>query len=299
MNSARSKISVCICTYNRSALLAGALEALAAQTRAPDELLVVDNNSTDTTRSVADSYKAKLPLRYLFEPKQGLSNARNCALSAFSGDFLIFFDDDVRLSPTCLEAYAAAFATYPEAGYFGGRIEPRWSGPAPSWVREPPLPLLDGLLVWHDMGRETRPFADEDSGPFGANLALAASLIAKVGPFNADLGCKGGARGRGEETDWITRARHQGARGIYVGTALCHHIVDPARLTLARIFDYGVESGAAHRVLAGARGGSVWRFAGFALRGVAQLLRGRGDGFRQCVINMGIEYDALRHGAAN
>ena len=288
-------LSVCVCTYNRAESLRAMLESIKEQRGAPPfELIVVDNNSTDHTREVVQGFST-LPVRYARETRQGLSHARNCALREFRGDYLLFLDDDVRLAPECCSAYRNAIAAFPQADCFGGRILPDWKGTPPAWVGER-LPLLDGLLVWLDLGEATRPFAEDEAGPFGASFALSRRLIASVGEFHAELGCKGEGRGRGEETEWFGRAMQLGAQRIYVGDALCYHRVDPARLSLARLFEYGVESGIAHRHIAGEdRDGSLFRLLGFALRGVLQLAKGRGDRFRQCVINMGIEYDALRH----
>src|SRR5579872_886035 len=75
-------ITVIICTYNRCRILVKALESVAASVM-PNavewEVLVVDNNSTDQTREIADEFCRQYPgrFRYVFEPQQGLSNARN------------------------------------------------------------------------------------------------------------------------------------------------------------------------------------------------------------------------------
>lgn len=271
------------------------LESLEAQRfQGAYEVLVIDNCSSDDTQSVANSFHA-LPIRYFFEPKQGLSHARNRALAEFVGTRLLFIDDDIRLEPGFLAAYADAFEAFPQAGYFGGRIIPDWPGAVPSWAQSK-LSLIDGLLGWIDLGFDTRPFEQHESTPFGANFAISRTLMERIGVFDAELGCKGGRLGRGEETDWFLRARKAGGHGVYVGGALAHHWIDPERLHLRRLFDYGVESGAAHRLIIGnERRGSALRMAGFGLRGIGQLIKGRGDRFRQCIINMGIEYDALRH----
>ncbi len=289
----RPALSIAICTFNRAELLRGALQSLEAQNIDRGcEIIVVDNNSTDHTREVVESFSG-LPVRYVFEDQQGLSHARNRALVEFRGDHLLFLDDDIRLAPNCVERYRNAIAAFAEFDFFGGRILPDWQGAAPHWAS--PLPLIDGLLVWLDLGESVAPFTSNEN-PFGASFAVSRRLINDVGAFTTRLGCVGTRRGRGEETEWFARARKSRARGLYVGDAVCTHLVDPQRLGLRQLFDYGVESGAAHRIIAGATGrGSLRRLSTFAVRGAAQLLRGRGDRFRQCVINMGIEYDALRH----
>src|SRR5258705_7046279 len=78
-------VSVVICTYNRCSLLVRALESLQHQEPADlsYEVLVVDNNSTDETRDITQRFIEKNPrkFRYIFEPKQGLSYARNAGIA--------------------------------------------------------------------------------------------------------------------------------------------------------------------------------------------------------------------------
>jgi len=71
-------VSVILCTWNRAALLEGALEALTAQEEAPPhEVIVLDNKSTDGTREVVRRFAASHPqVRYAFEPRQGLAHSR-------------------------------------------------------------------------------------------------------------------------------------------------------------------------------------------------------------------------------
>ena len=101
-------VSVIVCTYNRSSVLADTLESF-LHLRVPEgvgwELLVVDNNSKDQTREVVEGFAGRLPLRYLFEPRQGKTCALNLALKEAKGDLLLFTDDDVRLDPGWLASF--------------------------------------------------------------------------------------------------------------------------------------------------------------------------------------------------
>ena len=97
-------ITIAICTYDRARNLRDTLESLHQMTvpvGAEPEVIVVDNNSTDDTESFVEALAARnsLSLRYLFEPKQGLSHARNCAVHAARGTYIIWTDDDVRVDP--------------------------------------------------------------------------------------------------------------------------------------------------------------------------------------------------------
>jgi glucosyl-dolichyl phosphate glucuronosyltransferase len=286
-------ISLCICTYNRSDSLRQTLECIRElrDLEKLSEILIVDNNSADATREVTAAFAAELPIRYVIEKSRGLSHARNRAIGEFQGDILLFTDDDVRLDKNWLSAYALAAAEFSAGEFFGGRILPYWEDGPPRWFKGERLALLDGLLVWYDHGTENRLYAHAEEPPFGASFAVRRSLLERMSQaFRIDLGCRGSSRGRGEETEFLKRCISAEARGVYVGEALCWHKVDRRRLALPALYWYGVESGRAHKIIAGsAKAGSFLKVPVHITRGVLQLCKGRGDRFRQCVINAGIE----------
>ena len=253
------------------------------------ELLLVDNNSSDATPRVAQEFADTLPLRYVFEPVQGLSAARNRALKEIRGDLLVFTDDDVVLERGWLAAYADAERNFFDADYFGGRILPLWKGNKPSWLVDSSMALISGLLVHYDLGEEARWLSSADPLPYGANFALRRDLTKRLEGFRLDLGVKGGSSGRGEEAEYLERARRSGAKGAYLGSAVCLHAQDSSRFRLGYLYRYGIEKGRAAALMGQASKGGVSKQFSFALRGMGQLLKGRGDRFRQCVINIGIQ----------
>jgi glycosyltransferase involved in cell wall biosynthesis len=120
-------ISICICTFNRKESLRRTLESLARQNNIETcEVLIVDNNCSDGTVEVVDSFRDRLPVRLVRESQQGLAHARNKAAAEFHGDTLLFTDDDVRFEAGWLTAYQDAVVIFPDADYFGGRILPDW-----------------------------------------------------------------------------------------------------------------------------------------------------------------------------
>jgi GT2 family glycosyltransferase len=254
------------------------------------EVLVVDNNCTDSTPNVVETFQNRLRVRRVTETRQGLAYARNRAATESLGDVLLFTDDDVRLGPGWLAAYQDAILRFPDAGYFGGRILPDWGQAKPRWLGDGPLPLIDGALVWFDHGVETRLFETTEPPPFGASFAIRRRLFEKIGLFRVDLGTGGKGLGRGEETEFLMRVRNAGTQGVYVGQALCFHAYDPTRLTLFALYQYGVSCGRSHNAIADRpRHGGCGTAAWFVVRGMVQMLKGRGDRFRQCIINAGIE----------
>ena len=131
-------ITLILCTYNRCRSLAQALESAAAL-RLPKpiewEVLVVDNNSSDQTRHVVEDFRRRYPgrFRYLFEPQQGLSYARNAGVRQAKGDILAFTDDDVTVEPTWLQNLTACLHDGEWAGA-GGRTVLAHPFSPPKWL---------------------------------------------------------------------------------------------------------------------------------------------------------------------
>lgn len=121
--------SVAVCTYNGAERVGKVLEYLYAQTGTEKfgwEVIVVNNNSSDQTQEVIQHYQSvwrgSVPLRYCFEPKQGLAFARQRAVEEARGKLIGFLDDD-NLPGTDWVAKAFAFAqSHPKAGAYGSCI---------------------------------------------------------------------------------------------------------------------------------------------------------------------------------
>jgi glycosyltransferase involved in cell wall biosynthesis len=292
-------VSVIVCTYNRSAVLADTLESF-LHLRVPEgvswELLVVDNNSKDRTREVVEGFAGRLPLRYLFEPRQGKTCALNLALRAAKGNLLLFTDDDVRLDPDWLAAFVEAAHAFPDAGWFGGRIIPWWPGGRPSWLRDECIPALSGYFGLYDLGAEPRRYAPADDPPAGAGMAARRGTFDRVGGYREDLGPRGERKGTNDDSELINRARAAGIPGAYAPAAVCSHLVPDDRLSLGWFIKYGIAKGENQVRAEGPAGppGSLWRLVSQAVRAVPQALRGRGDRVRICCLNVGMEWGRLR-----
>jgi len=116
------KVSVVIATLNRCRLLRRALESLTKQSRPPDEVIVVDNGSTDDTRAVCQEFSNVLPLVYVYEPNRGISRARNAGIRRATGDIFCFLDDDCVADGRWLEYMEDPFLRDPEIACVGGNI---------------------------------------------------------------------------------------------------------------------------------------------------------------------------------
>jgi glycosyltransferase involved in cell wall biosynthesis len=231
--------TVLICTYNRAYLLSETLDSIAASridlTRPLRwNVIVVDNNSSDDTRVVVESRARTypVPLLYLFEPRQGKSNALNTGLNATSAAVIAFTDDDVRVSEGWLEASCRPMLEDPTIDYTGGPVFPIWERPRPSWLDDDRSDLW-GTLAILDYGKDPFVFEEKRRVPLGANMAVRRALIDRIGGFDPSLGRTGNSLLGQEQAEFFCRSRAIGARGLYVPEMSLHHHVPAKRLTPA------------------------------------------------------------------
>jgi glycosyltransferase involved in cell wall biosynthesis len=230
-SSPRLDATVLICTYNRASHLGATLDTL-ARMEAPGltwDVLVVDNNSNDDTAAVVQSRVAgyPVPLRYLFEPRQGKSNALNTGMAATDADVIAFTDDDVKIPRDWLTRTMAALKTH-NCDYVGGRVTPWWEAAPPRW-----LPTTNGRL-WAaiallDYGPEPMRFGRRI--PLGVNMAVKKSVIDRVGEFNPRMGRTAGTLLGQEQREWFLRAHADGMVGYYAPDIVVEHWIPRDRLT--------------------------------------------------------------------
>ena len=229
--------TVLICTYNRCDRLAETLDGLARSRINPHRplawnVIVVDNNSTDATRETVESRIAAfpVPLVYLFEPKQGKSNALNTGLAVTDATIIVFTDDDVRVTPDWLDASCRALLEDSAIDYTGGPVLPIWERPSPRWLDMTRSDLW-GTLAILDYGPTSFVFEDRRRVPLGANMAARRSLVERVGGFDPTLGRNGKSLLGQEQAEFFCRSRAIGARGLYVPEMSLYHHVPATRLT--------------------------------------------------------------------
>jgi glycosyltransferase involved in cell wall biosynthesis len=113
--------SVVVVTKDRPHLIGELFEALTAQTLAPDEVVVVDNNSRSSYEDVFDAYRTRLPLRIFVEMTPGIPAARNRGMQESRNEIILFTDDDCVPQPRWLEKMVEPFYRDPHIGAVGGR----------------------------------------------------------------------------------------------------------------------------------------------------------------------------------
>jgi cellulose synthase/poly-beta-1,6-N-acetylglucosamine synthase-like glycosyltransferase len=117
-------ISVTIVTRNRAPLLKMALQSLVAQERKPDQVVVVDNASTDETREVALSFADRLRISVVSETRVGIPIARNTAIKHCTGDIVALLDDDCVADRRWLAEIEQPFLRDPHIAAVGGKLTP-------------------------------------------------------------------------------------------------------------------------------------------------------------------------------
>jgi glycosyltransferase involved in cell wall biosynthesis len=246
-------VTVAICTLNRAASLRRTLESLAAM-RLPDditwEVVVVNNGCTDDTDEVVQALMDRLPIRREFEPERGLSRARNRAVDAARGDYIIWTDDDVVVGRGWLAAYGEAFGRWPEAAVFGGPIIPRYTAPVPKWLSDSRTLIGEVVYSARDFGDEPVPLCRARI-PYGPNFAVR-TTEQRIFRYDIRLGHGPGQRRRAEEKDVIERILASGAAGYWVPLARVEHRVTREQQTVRYFADFCATTGEAEAHLTAA-----------------------------------------------
>ena len=193
-------LSITICTYNRIEYLKKCLKSVLDQTQGKKsiEINIIDNNSTDNTKSYISEIQKKYPeVNYYVEHKQGISFARNLSFEVCKGDYLAFVDDDAVINKNWLEALLNELKNQNENIIYGGPIYPNFESNPEDWI---------------DKDYFIRKFKDTDGflgtikskeGFSGGNMCIAKNLFLKSEKFNTEIGMTGGNLGLGEEPDFF------------------------------------------------------------------------------------------------
>jgi len=170
-----------ICTYNGARHLAKTIESLVDQSMPEEnyEIIIVDNCSTDSTKEVIDRFAKAKNIRYIYESTLGLSFARNAGWRNARGKYAAYLDDDGEASRTWLEKIVEAFESIkPRPGCIGGKVEPIWEAPRPSWLSDELLSFLT-IINWSDTPRFLHDLSQEFL--VGTNIAIPVKVLEEVG----------------------------------------------------------------------------------------------------------------------
>ena len=224
-------ISIIICTYNREKYIRPLLESIAKNDypNTDYEIVLVDNNCTDNTHGVCEQFAAahkEVAFRYVIEPEQGLSAARNKGIKEAKGDIIIYVDDDALVDSDYIRIYAEHFAVHPDTMAAGGPIEPLYETQEPSWMS----PYTKALLTaWMNYGDQVREYPN-GRYPGGGNAAYRKEVFERVGLFNTELGRKGNLLLASEEKDIFDKMKALDMKVLYLPTPVLHHCIPQAKL---------------------------------------------------------------------
>jgi glycosyltransferase involved in cell wall biosynthesis len=277
-------LTVVICTYNRADLLEATLSALAEQKvdgKLAWDVVVVDNNSSDRTRAVAQQAAPRLPVTYVFEGRQGLSQARNSGIAAARGEILAFTDDDVLPARDWVNSIAGAIERW-GSDIVGGRILPKWEGTPPNWLLEDDTLLANLAMLTSERVRIFEPSRRESPKVWGANMAFRRSVFSRVGLFDTRRGIRGKVLYGGEETELITRAIDAGSVAVYDPSLVVFHRIGPDRMRRGYFRRLRFQRALGEALASERRGAPRWRYrraAQLAVRWIGRALLGKPGAF--------------------
>jgi GT2 family glycosyltransferase len=218
-------LTIAIATRNRPVELARCLQSLLTLpgTDCPPEYIVVDN-APDDDRTAATV--ARFPqVRYLVEPRRGLSAARNCAIRAAHGEIILFTDDDIVPDQDWIRGLATAIRENPGAVAFSGPLLPLELATEAQILVEGRGGLGRALKKTRFTstmpGSATYPCGEACFGG-GANMAFRRSVFEKIGLFDEALGA-GTLTRAGEDTDIFYRVIRAGMQWAYEPRMLLFH----------------------------------------------------------------------------
>ncbi|MXN66627.1 glycosyltransferase [Stappia sp. GBMRC 2046] len=205
-------ISVVMCTVGKARSAADCVASVLAQTLADGmslEIVVVDNSASGIAQHwVEAAAAAGDPVRYVHEPRPGISHARNAGVAEAKGEFLAFIDDDEVAEPDwlsnlfrALEAHSADIATGPVVPVFEGMDRLGFD----------PAPFFFGEREAMETG------ATLEAARTGNVLFRVGRCLSEPEPFNPKLGRSGG-----EDTDLTYRLHLKGRKIIWVADAVVH-----------------------------------------------------------------------------
>jgi glycosyltransferase involved in cell wall biosynthesis len=190
--------SVIVCAYNEEALLGPCLHSLRAQTRQPDEILVVNNGSSDGTRAVA----AGVPgVRVVDEPRRGLVRARETGRRESTGDVLVYLDADCRAPIEWLARLASVFAHRPAVAVSGCYRFYDWDRIGRTLIRLYDYSLAPAThLLVQDLLRIGAVL-------YGGNFAVRRAALERIGGFDTSIEFHGEDTNLGRRLAVVGRVR--------------------------------------------------------------------------------------------
>ncbi len=209
-------VAVIIVNYNGGKLLQRCLTALSQQTRKPEQILLVDNNSDDFSAEEISTHFPQIEILPLNE-NRGFAAANNLAVERLADmEWVVLLNPDAYAEPDWLENFLIGAERHPECAFFGCRMlameENRLDGTGDVYH-------VSGATWRRDFGQssERRQLSDEILSPSGAAALYRRDIYLDVGGFNEDFFCYL------EDVDLGLRLQLRGSRCFYIADAVVTH----------------------------------------------------------------------------
>ena len=219
------QISIVICTRNRADILADLLYTLCQQDlpKTYFEVIVVDNDSNDQTRTIAENYcKQYSYIRYCLEAQHGLSYARNRGWVEAKGEYVGYVDDDCKV-PYHWLTLAKKIIDQVAPAAFGGPYYPFYNSPKPYWWKD--------NYGKFEYSLPSRPL-HRCEYLTGGNMFFRRSVLKEMCGFNNRLGMYDQNLGYGEESELQDRIRLSMTEELiyYDHELFVYHLVRPEKM---------------------------------------------------------------------
>ncbi len=219
-------LSVLICAYtlDRWADIEAAVASLQAQTRVPEEIILVSDHNDELLARATEAFPHVTCIAN--SGLQGLSDARNTGVRRATGDVVAFLDDDAAAAPSWAERMLEVYAD-PRVLGVGGGVDPNWRAPRPRWFPDEFLWVVGCSYAGQPTVRA------EIRNPIGANMSFRRTAFTTAGGFDPQMGRLGKDAAGCEETEFSIRVRGLVPEGTIVSepSARCRHTVTPDRVT--------------------------------------------------------------------
>lgn len=222
------------------------------------EIVLVNNNSTDSTESICNQFQKDYPhivFRYFLETNQGLSYARNRGVAESRGEILVFVDDDATAFDHYLSSIDILFKEHPSVRACGGPIQPVYEVTKPKWLSHYTEQLIGGALY---EGDKVKPFRN-GRYPGGGNSAFRKEIFDIYGLFNVELGRKGTGLIGAEEKDLYDRLTRGKEQFFYLPQMGIYHYIPEKKLTEAHFRELTYSIGKSERIRTKAVSGNAYR----------------------------------------
>jgi glycosyltransferase involved in cell wall biosynthesis len=206
---------------------------------------VIENGMKSGADKICAEFQASLPLKYHFHEVASLVAARNRGIEESSADFILMFDNDLKIETDTLLAYEHAFLQFGQKHYYGGPVEADYEIPPEIWL----IPFFPFSAKGFTLNITQNDIKSEQQYFLGANHVLSRMAIEKLGRGSnvyMGTGASGDGGGVGEEVRLQKELNSLKFKGVYVPAALVHHYVPQEVCSVKwiknRQYRHGIES---------------------------------------------------------